>query len=641
MPSVSPCGSWKSPITTDLIARKVISLMEVAVDGEDVYWIESHPLQGGRYTIMRRGSGHKIIECTPSDFYVRTTVHEYGGGAYAVAEGTLYFANYQDQHLYRQEPGARPKLLTPREGCRYADLEIDLARNRLICIREDHTVDGEPANTIVGVRLEGDDSGEVLVAGRDFYSSPRLSPDGRQLAYLTWSHPNMPWDGCELWLSDLGADGRLVSSRLVAGRQTESIFQPQWSPDGVLHFVAESSGWWNLYRWRNGAAEALWPMEAEFGRPQWQFAMSTYAFASASNILCCYAQGGLDHLAWLDTAQGRLTSVASSFTDVSSVRCGHRHAFFIAGSPTEPPAVVQLDPHSNSLEIVQRAFEPDIDNQYLSVAQPITFPTEHDLQSHAIYYPPRNKDCSAPPAELPPLLVMCHGGPTSSAATELRYGIQYWTSRGFAVVDVDYGGSSGYGREYRERLNGQWGIVDVDDCCTAARFLVEKGLVDGDRLAIRGGSAGGYTTLACLVFRSAVFDAGASYYGLAELERFARDTHKFESRYLSSLIGPYPQRKDLYFARSPIHFVDRVAAPLILFQGSEDKIVPPNQSETMFDALRIKGLPVAYLLFDGEQHGFRRAENITRSLEAEYYFYSRIFKFETAELIEPVHIENL
>jgi dipeptidyl aminopeptidase/acylaminoacyl peptidase len=641
MSTIAPYGSWRSPITTDLITRKAVGLMEIAVEVDYVYWLESHPWEGGRYTIMRQAAGKPAEECTPSEFNVRTTVHEYGGGAYAVHRGTIFFADFRDQRLYRQRPGAKPTLLTPGEGYRYADIIIDDRRDRLICIREDHTARGEATNTIVAVSPQGGENGEILATGSDFFSSPRLSPDGAELAYLQWNHPNMPWDGCELWVSKLGPDGRVGSEQRIAGGASESIFQPEWSPDGILHFVSDSTGWWNLYRWLGSKVEPLCRMSAEFGDPQWQFAMSTYGFIDASTILCTYSEAGLDHLARLDLHTGQLKPIAPSLTDISCLKCGHGNAFILAGSPTEPSTLWELNADDNSLRPIRRSFERDVDDGYLSVGEPITFATTDGDEAHAIYYPPRNRDYAAPEVELPPLLVACHGGPTGSTTTALRYPIQYWTSRGFAVVDVNYRGSSGYGREYRQRLNGNWGIVDVDDCCNAARFLAEKGLVDSNRLAIRGGSAGGYTTLACLVFRSDVFDAGASHYGLADLERFVGDTHKFESRYLGTLIGPYPEKKDVYFQRSPIHFTQNLAAPLILFQGDEDKVVPPNQSEMMYEALRRKGIPVAYLLFAGEQHGFRRAENIKRSLEAELFFYSRVFGFSPADSIDPVTIENL
>jgi dipeptidyl aminopeptidase/acylaminoacyl peptidase len=638
---VAPYGSWKSPITTDLITAGVISLLEIAIDGNDIYWIEGHPMEGGRYTIMRRASDGTVTECTPPNFYSRTTVHEYGGAAFAVADGVIYFSNYRDQHLYRQQLGGEPRLLTPGDGYRYADMIVDRPRRRLIGIREDHTSGAEAVNTIVSIPFDGGDNGQVLIQGNDFFSNPRLSPDGSTLAYLTWNHPNMPWDGCELWVADVRQDGMLESTRHVAGGPAQSVFQPEWSPDGVLHFVVESSGWWNLYRWQDGMLKALYPMQAEFGEPQWVFGMSTYGFASPDRILCCYSQDGTWQLAWLDASTQELKPVDTGYTDIGGIRVGKGFAAFIAGSPTQPAAVVRMDLSTGTLDRVREAFQPTVDVGYFSVPQPITYPTDGGKESHAFYYPPANKAYAAPKDEKPPLMVISHGGPTSATGTTLRYPVQYWTSRGFGVLDVNYGGSTGYGREYRQRLNGNWGLVDVADCCNGALYLVDKGLADRNRLAIRGGSAGGYTTLACLAFRNDVFKAGASHYGLSELEVFVKDTHKFESRYLPSLIGPYPARKDLYFERSPINFIGNIAAPLILFQGDEDKVVPPSQSRMMFEALRDKELPVAYLLFPGEQHGFRKSGNIKRSLEAEYYFYSKIFGFAPADEIAPVEIENL
>jgi len=641
MSIAAPYGSWKSPITAELITEKVTSLLEVAVDGDDIYWLESRPKEGGRYTIMRWSQGGKIEECTPPDYYVRTTVHEYGGAPFTVADGVLYFANYQDQRLYRQKLGRAPEVLTQDEGCRYADVIVDRKWHRLICIREDHTTGGEAVNTIVSVDLKGGGGVYVLVEGNHFYSSPRLSDDGTRLAFLTWNHPNMPWDGCELWVANVAADGRLDHAERVIGGPSESVFQPEWSPDGVLHFVVESSGWWNLYRWDKGMIEALYPMQAEFGLPQWVFGMSTYGFASATRVLCCYSKEGIWSLAWLDTAAHELTPIESPYTDIGDIHMGKGFAVLIAGSPTQPASVIRMDTGDASTTVLMQAFEVTVDPGYLSIPESIAFPTDGGQGSHGIYYPPRSKDYVAPQGERPPLLVISHGGPTGAASTLLRYSIQFWTSRGFAVLDVNYGGSTGYGRDYRQRLNGNWGVVDVADCCNGALYLVDQGLADRDRLAIRGSSAGGYTTLACLTFRNEVFKAGSSHYGLSELEVFARDTHKFESRYLTSLIGPYPARKELYFQRSPINFLSNLSAPLILFQGDEDKIVPPSQSKMMFDAVRSKGIPVAYLLFQGEQHGFRRAGNIRRSLEAELYFYSKVFHFELPEPLDPVEIQNL
>ncbi len=641
MTTQAPYGTWKSPITADLITAKAISLLEVAIDGEDIYWLEGRPKEGGRYTIMRRTPDGAITECTPPDFYARTTVHEYGGGVFTVVDGIIYFANYRDQHLYRQRLGAQPELLTPGDGYRYADLVVDRRRDRIICIREDHTGGTEAVNTIVSVDLNGHDNGRILAEGNNFYSSARLSPDGSRLAFLTWNHPNMPWDGCELWVADVKPDGSLENGQRVTGGPTDSVFQPEWSPDGVLHFVVESSGWWNLYRWDGAMLEALYPMQAEFGLPQWVFGMSTYGFASPTRILCCYTQDGTWHLAWLDTAAKKLTPIETSYTDISDIRVGKGFAVFTAGSPTQPLTVVRMDLETGSQEALKQAFDVTVDTGYFSIPRSITYPTDGGAESHGIYYTPANKDFVAPEGERPPLMVISHGGPTSATNTVLRYAIQYWTSRGIAVLDVNYGGSTGYGRDYRQRLNGNWGVVDVADCCNGALYLVEQGLADRNRLAIRGGSAGGYTTLACLTFRPDVFKAGASHFGLSELEVFVKDTHKFESRYLYSMIGPYPERKDLYIQRSPINSIQNISAPLILFQGDEDKIVPPSQSQMMFEAVRAREVPVAYLLFKGEQHGFRKSENIKRSLEAELYFYSKIFGFPLADPIEPVQIENL
>ncbi|HXK33195.1 MAG TPA: prolyl oligopeptidase family serine peptidase, partial [Dehalococcoidia bacterium] len=510
---VAPYGTWKSPITSDLIVSESITIGQTALDGDDVYWTEMRPEEGGRYVIVRRTPDGTVHDVTPAPFNARTRVHEYGGGAYAVDAGTLFFSNFADQRLYRRERG-EPRPLTPAAAYRYADYCIDRARSSVICVREDHTGEGEPRNAIVRIAADanGADAGSVLAEGNDFYSSPRLSPDGRMLAWLTWNHPNMPWDGTELWLAAIRDDGALGERRLVAGGPAESIFQPEWSPDGVLHFVSDRSGWWNLYRERDGAIEPLCAMEAEFGRPQWVFGMPAYAFASGGRIVCTYSQQGIGRLAVLDPASRALTPLDLPFTSYGEVRASGDTVVVVAGSETAMPCVVRLGLASGWSEVLRRSSEIEIDHGYLSRTEPIEFPTEGGLTAHAIYYAPANKDYRAPDGERPPLIVKIHGGPTSAATATLSLGIQYWTSRGFAVVDVNYGGSTGYGRAYRERLNGNWGIVDVDDCANAARFLVGRGDVDGKRLIITGGSAGGYTTLAALTFRD-VFSAGASHFG--------------------------------------------------------------------------------------------------------------------------------
>ena len=640
----APYGTWKSPITSDLIVKESIGLGQVKMDGDDVYWIEMRPSEGGRQVIVRRAHDGSIADVNPPGFNARTRVHEYGGGEYVAHDSIVYFSNFADQQLYRQAPNADPQLISGSSTdaqLRYADFVVDASRNRLISVREDHrATDREAVNTLVAISLDGG-SAQVLVSGNDFYSSPRISPDGSRLAWLTWNHPNMPWDGCELWTGEIAVDGSIANQQLVAGGPRESIFQPEWSPDGTLYFVSDRSGWWNLYRaTAELATECVCEMQAEFGAPQWIFGLSTYAFESADRIVCAFADRGLWRLGTIDTRTGTLERIDAPYTEISYVCAAPGRAVFRAGSPQAPFSIIEMDLGNRTLKVLQRANKINIDSGFVSEPQPIEFPTEDGLTAHGFYYPPKNADFAAPNLERPLLLVKSHGGPTSATIAVLMLGIQYWTSRGIAVLDVNYGGSTGYGRAYRERLNGAWGIVDVDDCVNGARFLATRGDADGNRLMIDGGSAGGYTTLCALTFRDQ-FKAGASHFGVSDAEALAKETHKFESRYLDNLIGPYPARRDLYIQRSPIHFTDRLSVPVIFFQGLEDKVVPPNQAETMVEALRKKGVPVAYVAFEGEQHGFRRAENIKRALDGELYFYSRVFKFDLADPVEPVPIENL
>ena len=638
---IASYGSWRSPITSDLIVAGTIGLGQVALEGGEVYWIESRPQERGRNVIVRRAANGEINDVTPLPFNARTRVHEYGGGSYLVNGGEVFFSNFADQRIHHQPPDREPRAITPEIEWRYADAIYDSSLPRLICVREDHSVAGrEAANAIVGFPLEGDiGEQQVLAGGYDFYSSPRLNRDASQLAWLCWNHPNMPWDGTELWVADIQADGSLANQRLIAGGADESIFQPEWSPQGELHFISDRTGWWNLYRWRNGKAEALCPMEADFGLPQWVFGMSTYAFREdeENSIVCTYIEQGFSRLAILNTETGTLEKIETSYTRIDGLRTKSDRAVFVAASPSEATSIVEFDLTLRTFETLRRSSELAIDPGYISTPQPIEFPTENNLTAHGFFYAPNNRDFPAPAAEKPPLLVMIHGGPTAATSPALRLGIQYWTSRGIAVLDVNYGGSTGYGRVYRQRLNGNWGVVDVDDCVNGARYLAEQGLVDGNRLAITGGSAGGYTVLCALTFRD-VFKAGASHYGVSDLIALDEDTHKFESRYTFGLVGT---SHDLYRARSPIHHTDQLNAPVIFFQGLEDKIVLPNQAEMMVEALRKKKLPVAYVAFEGEQHGFRQAANIKRALDGELYFYSRIFGFELAEAVEPVPIENL
>lgn len=642
----APYGTWRSPLSAALIATSATSLRNAPLQivGAHVYWVESRPAEAGRSVLMRRplaSDPGAVEDLTPAPFNVRSRVHEYGGGAYTIADDTIYFVNFADQRVYRQSPGAPPVPITPEDGRRYGDLQVDRERRRLICVCEDHRVAGvEPVNTLVALPLDGAGPAQTLAAGNDFYSTPRLSPDGTGLAWLTWNHPNMPWDGTELWLSSWGPDGSLATAERIAGSVDESIFQPHWSPDGVLYFVSDRNGWWNLYRWRDGQSEAVLPMEAEFGLPQWILGTTTYSFESAARVICAVQQQGSDRLLSVDLRRGELRWLSTPYTEISLPCAAAGSVVFLGSSPTEPVALVRLDLDSNALSVLHQSQRAGIAAGYLATPEPITFPTEDGHEAYGFFYRPRNHDVRAPSDERPPLLVLSHGGPTGATSTGLNLGVQYWTSRGFAVLDVNYGGSTGYGRAYRQRLNGQWGVVDVADCVNGARYLVERGDVDGARLAIRGGSAGGYTTLCALVFYD-LFRAAASHFGVSDLEALARDTHKFEARYLDRLVGPYPAAEALYRERSPIHFADRLSCPLILLQGADDRVVPPNQSELMRDTLRAKQLPVVYLLFEGEGHGFRRSENVIRALEAELSFYAQVFGFTPADPIEPVEVENL
>jgi dipeptidyl aminopeptidase/acylaminoacyl peptidase len=612
------------------------------LDGDDIYWIEGRPKDDGRNVIVRRSADGRIADVTPPGTNARTRVHEYGGAAYTVYRRIVYYAEFAGQRLYRLEPGGTPEPLTPPGDWFYADCSVDPLRERLVCVREDHTVkDREPATTLVSLALAGPPTaGEVIVSGHDFYSTPRFSPDGSRLSWLAWRHPNMPWDGTELWVANVSDDGTLNQPRHVTGGATDAIFQPGWSPDGTLHFVSDRTGWWNLYRVRNGRMELVHAMTADCGRPQWLLGMSTWAFADASRLVVTCQQLGRWRLATIDVPTGRFTPVRTNLEPGENITATRSHAVFVGGSAAAPDAVVRVDLETGAAETLRAASDVAIDESYLSAPQAIEFPTAGGLTAHAFYYAPRNRDFTAPADDRPPLIVISHGGPTASTSARLNVEVQYWTSRGFAVVDVNYGGSSGYGRAYRQRLNGQWGVVDVADCVNAATYLTGRGQADPDRLIIRGRSAGGYTSLAALTF-SDTFKAGASYYGIGDLDAMARETHKFESRYLDSLIGPYPAERDSYRARSPIHFVDRLSCPVIFFHGLEDRVVPPNQSRIIADALRAKGLPVAVLTFEGEQHGFRKADTIVRCLEAELYFYGAVFGFVPADRPSPVVIDNI
>ncbi|MDH3755560.1 MAG: prolyl oligopeptidase family serine peptidase [Acidimicrobiia bacterium] len=623
-----PFGSWPSPITAESLVRGAVGISEVIPDGDDVWWAESRPTEGGRTAIMRWTSDI-AVEVTPPDADVRTRVHEYGGGAWWVDKGVCYYVDFADQRLRRLEPGGKPLLLTPdpdvRAGLRYADGRVTPDGEWFVCVRESHHTDGrEATNEVVAVATDGSMRVEVIASGADFYASPRVGPDGLTLVWIQWMHPDMPWDATELWWGELNIGGHCPNFKL-AGNGDEALQQPEWA-EGRLFVLSDRDEWWNLYAVDGVSGELTLVVGGPFeiATPHWVFGLSRYA-------------DGM-HVAGTAAGDALVPAPDLPYTSIGSLRRSGDAVVFVAASFATEPEVVRL--RGSTLEVIRSARDLGLDPGYLVAPEPITFPTTDGAEAHALYYPPASPDHVGTPGELPPLLVVIHGGPTSAARRQLNLGHRFWTSRGFAVVDVDYRGSTGYGRTYRKGLTDGWGIVDVDDAVAAACFLAARGDVDVDRLLIRGGSAGGFTTLAAMAFRD-VFAAGASHYGVADLEALATDTHKFESRYLDQLIGPYPEARDVYVERSPISHTPGFSAPLIILQGDEDAVVPPSQAEMIVEALRDKGVPVAYLLFEGEQHGFRRAENIIRAIEAELDFYGKVLGFEPADDIEPVVVENL
>lgn len=648
--TVAPYGSWCSPITAELVSSAGVRLNSVSTDGEDVYWLEARPTEGGRTVLVVSRPDGSTEDLTPEGFNVRTTVHEYGGGAYVAHDGVVYFSNFQDQRIYRQDKNEYPFPITPdtNGNIRFSDGRVTSDGSAMYCIRESHPENGsEAVNEIVRLNLDGSGKQTVIASGNDFYACPRLSPDETQISWLTWNHPNMPWDTSFLEMTNLSDGGSISQPTHIAGSNGVSIYQPQWGPDGMLYFVSDASGWWNLYVQKNDRPVPLAPMEAEFGHPMWGLGGSTYGFMPDGRLLATWSKDAVAGMGIVDPNGEGLTQVGIPFSSLGAsygnVAILHRgegtHVVVLGSSSSSGTAVCTVDLSNGRVEVLKRASAVSVDPGYLTQAQPISFPVGNGQKSYAIWYPPKNADFHGSPDEKPPLVVISHGGPTSQTDGSLSMGIQFWTSRGIGVVDVNYRGSSGYGRAYRDALQRTWGLYDAEDCIAAAQYLADKRLVDPERLTIRGGSAGGYTTLVALAFHDK-FAAGASYYGVADLRALAEHTHKFESRYLDGLIAPYPEGIAIYDQRSAIKHIDGLSAPLILFQGLEDKVVPPEQARMMSEALHTKNVPFALLEFEEEQHGFRKAENAIRSLEAELYFYGQILGFEPADEITPVKIEG-
>jgi len=640
--TVAPYGSWVSPFKIERLTDRVVFLIEPHAAEGVQWWIEGRPEESGRQNLVRRETDGTLTRMTPEGFNCRSRVHEYGGAASLVSGDLVVVSDFASGRLNRVVRPGELVPLTPEKQWRFADAIHDAARNRLIAVREDHEPDtvaqhGEWNNELVAIDLSTGDV-SVLAGGSDFYAAPRLSPDGTTLAWLEWHHPNMPWDGTELRLATIAADGSLADPRTIAGSRTEWISQPRWSPEGVLHFAAEPTGWMNLYRWVDGRAEQITNLEAELVGPDWQFGYTTYTFLPGGDILAIARSAGRDELIRIGRG-GAISSIDLPYTEMNSLSVDGDRVLLRGAGPKQPAQVVELDLAGN-VEVLRTANPNTPEPEDVSIPQHIEFPTTGGRTAFGNYYPPVNRSFAGPPGELPPLIVTSHGGPTAAAFSGFATGIQLFTSRGYAVLDVDYGGSTGYGEPYRKRLEGEWGVVDVDDCVAGARYLADKGLVDGSRQAIRGGSASGFTTLAALAFTDQ-FDAGCTYFGIGDLRAFVKDTHKFESRYLESMLGPWPEAKQVYLDRSPALHAEQITAPVLVQQGAEDRVVPPSEAERIVDALFERRIPHAYLLYPGEDHGFRGHDAIIRSFEAELSFYAQVFGFEPADAIEPLEIQFL
>lgn len=637
--NIAPYGSWESPITTDLIVSGSVKLEQLHIYDGTIYWLERRPAESGR-SVLVACNNNAQTDILPSPFNARSRVHEYGGGVYCICERGIFFVNDADQDIYQVINGNTPQRITHTDKKRFADLCFDSRFNRILCVCEDHeNMNIEAVNTLVSIDIK---TGAIntLCQGCDFYSNPCMSRDGSQLAWLSWNHPNMPWDGTELWLADVDSQGMPSNPVHIAGGESVSVFQPQWSPDDQLYFVSDETGWWNLARHDDSGNTAITSISSEFGLPQWVFGQTTYAFSDYRTIYCSHITDGIGQLSRLDLDSLKLTTIPLPQNSFAYLCADQDMVCFIAASESSYEQVIKLDVNTLQTEIIASSSSVDIDEAYISTGKSFSFETRHGDQAYAIFYPPVNKQYQAPSGELPPLIVLSHGGPTGATDASLDLRKQFWTSRGFAIVDVNYSGSTGYGRDYRERLKHNWGIRDVEDVCDAARYFAHKGIVDKDRLIIKGSSAGGYTVLAALTFHD-IFSCGASYYGISDLESLINDTHKFESRYTDQLIGSYPEYRQRYHDRSPINFVDQLSCPVIFFQGMEDRVVPASQAETMVTALKNKGIAVSYVSFENEQHGFRHAATIKAALAAELYFYAVIFGFNPADKLPKIQIDNI
>jgi dipeptidyl aminopeptidase/acylaminoacyl peptidase len=638
--AIRPYGTWPSALDADLVAvASNPRYSGVDVGGGAIRWAEARADEGGRTVVVEARPGGNVVDLTPPGANARTRAHEYGGGSVWYHGVRVFYSDFTDGRVYRLDGAdAGPEPITPEppepHTYRYADGVVTPDGATVICVRERHE-SGDVLNELVSFPADGSAAPSILVSGHDFYMAPCLDPSGGRLAWLAWDHPQMPWDGTELWAGELG---KLDAAALVAGGVDESVLDPQWSPDGVLHYCSDRTGWWNLYREDGTALTAL--EGAELGFPAWVFGMRCYAFLDDGRIACVVTRDAVESLELLDPEHGTLESAGLDWTTCSPTAfgAGDGRVVFAAASPTKAESVVAFDPATGDEETLRRSLEIDLDPASISVPRAIEFPTGDGAVAHAFYYPPTSGDWEGPDDERPPLRVICHGGPTAHTTPQLELEIQFFTQRGIGVVDVNYRGSTGYGREYRRLLNGRWGEIDWQDCVAAARYLAEHGEADPERTWVEGGSAGGYVVFCALVFDPQAFAAGVSYFGVGDVEALALDTHKFESRYLDSMIGPYPECRDLYRARSPVHYADQLERPMLLLQGLDDEVVLPSQAEAMVEVLEGKGIPHAYLAFEGEGHGFRKQENVRRSLEATLSFIAQVFGFEPADELEPLEL---
>ena len=643
-------GSWHGPLDAQRVAAGVQPVSAPRIAGSRILWLESLPAEGGR-VVARRWDAGQLQTLTPAGLNLRSRVHEYGGGACIAVGDQLFFTHFADQRVYTQQGDAPPQPLAAGDATtqRHADFEFDPPRRRLLAVREDHgTGAAEPRNSLVSLPADPTDASSVtsadpaadnapwtLAEGMDFYAAPRLSPNGQQLAWLAWNHPQMPWQGCELWLATVDAAGRTQDARRVAGGPDEALVQPLWSPQGELFVASDRTGWWNLYRVDTAQTDRLQPvcpMQAEFARPMWVFGQSLYGFTAADEITAAIIEQGVGRLVRIRLRPGAAAEVSplpSPCTDITELRAGPGFVVVQAASAAVAEQIIRIDLATGTHQVLASSLADPPPTAWVSAPQPLTYASAGGRTAHAFFHPPCNPGFAAPAGERPPLIVTSHGGPTAMSGGSLRLALQFWTGRGFAVLDVNYGGSSGFGRPYRQLLDGQWGVVDVEDCVAGAQFVAAQGWVDARRMAIRGSSASGFTTLCALAFHN-VFAAGASHYGVSDLAALDADTHKFESRYTASLVAPPATRDAVYAARSPLHHAARIRAPMVFFQGLDDRVVPPSQSLVMVEALRAQGVPVQYHAYPGEGHGFRQQATIAACLQAELAFYGQVFGFEVS-----------